>query len=185
MATKKRNSKKSPKVRTLKARSAKPRAAKARAKPAAKKPKRVAKRVAKKAKPVAAKRNVAAKKKKAPPAARPAARHARAKPIRRRDATGHLNPSYAAGLRALSEHESETSSFVERPRSSDDLVEELGEEFVSQATSAEHKGEELLDQVVPEERGGPFVETSGAQEFADGTDESNPKDATREPFPKT
>jgi len=34
-----------------------------------------------------------------------------------------------------------------------------------------------------EERGGPFVQTSGSEEFAYDTDESNPIDATREPFP--
>ena len=43
----------------------------------------------------------------------------------------------------------------------------------------------MLDQVVEEEQGGPFVETNGAQEFAPGTDASNPKSAKREPFPTT
>jgi len=125
---------------------------------------------------------------KAPRAAkgkRAAASPARAKPIQRRDATGHLNAKYASELRALSSRDAEPSSFVAKPRSTDDLVEELGEEFVSQATSAEHEGEDVLNQEVPEERGGPFVETSGDQEFAVGTDPSNPKDATREPFPRT
>ena len=42
---------------------------------------------------------------------------------------------------------------------------------------------QALEQVVPEERGGPFVETTGGTEFAEGTDASNPKGAKPEPFP--
>ena len=76
-------------------------------------------------------------------------------------------------------------SFVDQPRSKDDLVEELGEEFVAEATSAEHAGEDILDQEVPEDRGGPFVETTAKEEFGYGTDLSNPKGAKREPFPTT
>jgi hypothetical protein len=116
--------------------------------------------------------------------ARPSA--PRAKPIRRRDGSGHLDPKYAAELRAQSSHpDAEPGGFIERPRSKDDLVEELGEGFVEEATSAEHSGENALDAEVSEERGGPFVETSGATEFAHGTDPSNPKGASREPFPRT
>ena len=37
---------------------------------------------------------------------------------------------------------------------------------------------------VPEDRGGPFVVTTGGEEFADDVDESNPEGATREPFPR-
>jgi hypothetical protein len=40
-------------------------------------------------------------------------------------------------------------------------------------------------QQVPEEDGGPFVVTRDEDELAGGTDESNPEDATREPFPTT
>jgi hypothetical protein len=65
----------------------------------------------------------------------------------------------------------------------DELAEELAEEFVSSATSGEEAGEDGLEQVVPEENGGPFIQTSGDAEFADGTDESNPADAEVEPFP--
>jgi len=159
------------------------------AKPAARKAAAPRRATAPKKKPRAAARK-AGKTTKAAKRARVAARAkasaaAGAKSIHRRDATGHLDPKYAAELRALSSRDADPSSFVARPRSTDDLVEELGEEFVSQATSAEHEGEDLLDQEVPEERGGPFVETSGDQEFAVGTDPSNPKDATREPFPRT
>jgi hypothetical protein len=112
---------------------------------------------------------------------------ARAKPLmRREDHAGHLDPRYAAELRRQSGRPTpEPDSFVNRPRSKDDLVEELGEEFVGQATSGEYEGEDLQDQQVAEERGGPFVETSASTEFAEGTDPSNPKGATREPFPRT
>ena len=66
----------------------------------------------------------------------------------------------------------------------DDLAESLAEEFVHSATSGENQAEEALDQIVPEEIGGPFVETSAEEEFADGTDESNPSDAEPEAMPR-
>jgi hypothetical protein len=69
-------------------------------------------------------------------------------------------------------------------RSDDDLAEVLGEEFVHSATSAENMTEEALEQVVSEEIGGPFVESTPEEEFADGTDESNPPDAQPEPLPR-
>jgi hypothetical protein len=52
----------------------------------------------------------------------------------------------------------------------DDLAEELGEEFVRSATSGEQAAQDIRDEEVPEESGGPFVETSGRSEFAYGTD---------------
>jgi hypothetical protein len=122
----------------------------------------------------------------AKPAPKPARKKAKRPPVRRRDGAGHLDPQYAADLRAKSWRPPEDpESFIERPRSRDDLVEELGEEVVAEATSAEHEGEDILDQEVPEERGGPFVETTGAEEFAHGIDASNPRGAKREPFPRT
>jgi hypothetical protein len=66
----------------------------------------------------------------------------------------------------------------------DDLAESLAEEFVHSATSGENQAEETLDQVVPEEIGGPFIETSAEEEFADDVDESNPTDAEPEPMPR-
>jgi hypothetical protein len=144
-------------------------------------------------KPTGAKKALARGKK--PAAVRKAATRAKkpaakkpgiAKTIRRRDGAGHIDPQYAADLRAKSGRpERDPASFLERPRSTDDLVEELGEEVVGEATSAEHEGEDRLDQEVPEERGGPFVETTGAEEFGHGIDASNPKGAKREPFPTT
>jgi hypothetical protein len=68
---------------------------------------------------------------------------------------------------------------------SDDLAENMAEEFLQSATSGENVSEEAMDQVVAEELGGPFVETSAEEEFAGGTDESNPPDAEREPLPVT
>lgn len=68
-------------------------------------------------------------------------------------------------------------------RISDDLAESLAEEFLLSATSGD-TGDEAHDQSVPEEIGGPFVETTAGEEFADGFDGSNPADATAEPLPQ-
>ena len=101
--------------------------------------------------------------------------------VKRRDGTGHLDPKYAAELRAL----------VDRPKDddrafpSDALSQELGEEFVETVTSGEDEGNEIRDKRVTEELGGPFTVTSGGTEFASGVDPSNPKRSTREPFPRT
>lgn len=68
-------------------------------------------------------------------------------------------------------------------RTRDDLAEELAEQFVASATSAEDTMPEELDQEVPEEIGGPFVESDAGREYATGTDPSNPRSAAREPMP--
>jgi len=65
----------------------------------------------------------------------------------------------------------------------DDLAENLAEDYLQAATQG-MEVEEDHDQVVPEELGGPFVETSAAEEFALDTDEANPEDASREPLPR-
>jgi hypothetical protein len=65
----------------------------------------------------------------------------------------------------------------------DDLAEELGEEYVESATSGEQSAEAVRDAEMPEETGGPFVETSATTEFGYDTDASNPKGAKRAPFP--
>lgn len=54
----------------------------------------------------------------------------------------------------------------------DDLAEMLGEEFVRSVTSGEEQGVELRDEAVPEEEGGPFVESSAQKEFANTEDDS-------------
>ena len=65
----------------------------------------------------------------------------------------------------------------------DDLAESLAEEFIQSATRGSDD-DEALDGVVPEELGGPFVETSAAEEFANDTDDMNPPDAEPEPLPR-
>jgi hypothetical protein len=69
-------------------------------------------------------------------------------------------------------------------RTDDDLAEMRGEDFVRAATTGEDAEDETMDEVVPEEYGGPFVETAAAEEFAMGPDESNPEDAMAEPLPR-
>jgi hypothetical protein len=66
----------------------------------------------------------------------------------------------------------------------DDLAETLAEDFVRSATTGEDAEDDTMDQIVPEEIGGPFVETSASEEFALGPDESNPDDAMAEPLPR-
>ena len=65
----------------------------------------------------------------------------------------------------------------------DDLAENLAEDYLQAATQG-MEVEEDHDQIVPEEIGGPFVETTAADEFAHDTDEANPEDAAREPLPR-
>jgi hypothetical protein len=100
--------------------------------------------------------------------------------VKRRDATGHLDPKYAADLRALESPKDDDRAFA-----SDALSRELGEEFVETVTSGEDEGNELRDKRTTEELGGPFTVSSGGTEFASGVDPSNPKTSTREPFPRT
>jgi len=116
----------------------------------------------------------------------PALAKAAKQPIRRRDGSGHLDPKYAATLRRLSGAPApKEDNFVDGSRSKDDLAEILAEQFVERATTGEEEAEEMLDQEVPEERGGPFVPSTAGAEFAEGTDPSNPKGSKREPFPTT
>jgi hypothetical protein len=68
-------------------------------------------------------------------------------------------------------------------RIKDDLAEELAEEFLTSATSAEESLPDALDREVPEDSGGPFVPSTGKQEFARGVDASNPRGAEKEAFP--
>jgi hypothetical protein len=98
------------------------------------------------------------------------------------------------GARPFEPHRQERSdradAFLPDPdggpaHSEDDLAESLGEGFVEAATTAQSTNNgKLDDEVVPEEIGGPFVESDDAQEFASGVDESNPADAEREPLPR-
>ncbi len=107
--------------------------------------------------------------------------------LKRRDATGHLDPRYAAELRLRSLENSprqeEDQAFLDHPKSREPLAEVLGEEFVAAATTGEDVRLDALNRGMPEDDGGPFVITRGRDEFARGSDPSSPKDATREPFP--
>ncbi len=67
--------------------------------------------------------------------------------------------------------------------SSDEFSGELARDFLQAAETAEDNLEEHSDEVEDEENGGPFVESSGDKEFAEGTDESNPEGSEVEPFP--
>ncbi len=69
------------------------------------------------------------------------------------------------------------------PTAADDLADLLAEEYVRSVTSGEEQGVEMRDEEVPEEAGGPFIETSGRKEFGYDVDESNPEDAEAEPLP--
>ena len=70
-----------------------------------------------------------------------------------------------------------------RHRAADDdpLAEMLGEDYVQAATSGESSYADVADEVTMEELGGPFLESSSANELAD--DEPETPEATREPFP--
>jgi hypothetical protein len=105
----------------------------------------------------------------------------------RRDGSGHINPAHAERLREIGNETKgvEPNAFVEGKESDDALAQELGEEAVLSMTTGQDELAEDRDEATEEEAGGPFLEVSGAQEFAGGTDESNIDDATREPFPTT
>ena len=102
-----------------------------------------------------------------------------------------MNPKYAADLRAKSRESREDlkvdRAFLRKSKSreKDSLSEELGAEVVMTMTSAEDQSARLQEADVEEEVGGPFVITPARREFARGTDRSNPRKSTREPFPKT
>jgi hypothetical protein len=113
----------------------------------------------------------------------------KATPIRRRDGTGHLDAGYAAMLREKSLEgrvQDRDGAFIGRSgRSRDNLAEAMGETWIETATSGEDENEDVFNQSVPEDEGGPFVTTTAGQEFAEGTDASNPKGSKREAFPRT
>jgi hypothetical protein len=109
-------------------------------------------------------------------------------PIKREDRPGHLDPKHAASLRAMSEEgrtHDDDRAFLGAGQPADELAEELGEEAVLAMTSGEDGLTDERDEATEEEAGGPFVTSTGKEEFARGTDKSNPRSAEREPFPKT
>lgn len=112
--------------------------------------------------------------------------------LRRRDATGHIDPRYARELLAKARENrndddspDSTRAFLHGSRSDEPLAEELAEAFLEAATSGEEAEASRRDEVTPDEYGGPFVYTSGREEYALDLDESNIAEATREPLPRT
>lgn len=87
--------------------------------------------------------------------------------------------------RRLAEKRVEGSAYSAATLSRDPMAEQLAETFVATALSGEGDEQAFFDQVVPEELGGPFIETGEGDEFARGIDESNPRSTRREPFPRT
>lgn len=69
-------------------------------------------------------------------------------------------------------------------RTRDNLAENLAEEFISSATSAEGNAEDVRDEFFSEEIGGPFVTANPDEEYATTTDDMNPAGASKEPFPR-
>jgi len=113
-------------------------------------------------------------------------------PVKRRDATGHLDPHYERDLLAKarasrnSDGDAEAlHAFISGPASAEELSEELGEAYLESVTSGDQSEADRHERITPDELGGPFVVSSARREFADGTDESNIAEATREPLPRT
>jgi hypothetical protein len=105
--------------------------------------------------------------------------------VEHRNGAGHLDPAYAAQLRGRVQdraRRSDERAFVFRTSRADQGSEQTGEEFVMTVTGGDN-GQAADDEDRSEEQGGPFVETKAGVEFAYDTDETNPADATREPFP--
>jgi hypothetical protein len=137
----------------------------------------------------APKRKSAVKRKAAPArkAAPKAKTKAKAKPVAKEAERRRLLSEERALERDV-ENEEESSTL---PQSAeyipgaldDDLAEELGEAVVETATTGAQADEDIRDEEVPEEVGGPFVPSTARKEFALGTDESNPEDAEPADFP--
>ena len=83
----------------------------------------------------------------------------------------------------MKRHDTE-NGFLRGARAHDPLAEELAIELMEKVTGG-GDGVELRDRFFEEEIGGPFVHTTAGEEFADDVDESNPRYARREPFPRT
>ncbi len=74
--------------------------------------------------------------------------------------------------------EPEVKGFTGAQIRGDSLAEGLGEDFVRVATSGEDDAEDMLDEVYVEELGGPFVESTGAEEFSYEMDPGDPEEST-------
>jgi hypothetical protein len=87
-----------------------------------------------------------------------------------------------------SENENEETQMRDNPEYIEDAVtdplgEEMGEAAVESELSGDQEVENIRDEDLDDEEGGPFVTTSGNQEFAKGSDGSNPADAEPAAFP--
>ncbi len=105
-----------------------------------------------------------------------------------RRTTNGVRPRPAQPSHGFHQRSDDGTAFMPDPeggpaRIADDLAENLAEDYLQAATQG-MEVEEDHDQVVPEEIGGPFVETTAAEEFAHDTDGANPEDASREPLPR-
>ena len=65
----------------------------------------------------------------------------------------------------------------------DDLAQAMAEELLRSATSGQDRDQDALDATVPEEMGGPFIETTDLQEMAFDKDANNPPGTVPEPLP--
>ncbi len=63
------------------------------------------------------------------------------------------------------------------PGREDDLAELLGEAYVQSVTSGSPAAEDFRDELLTEEEGGPYVETSAEDEMIDDIDDTNVADA--------
>lgn len=68
-------------------------------------------------------------------------------------------------------------------RIDDDLAESLAEEYLRAATTGEEHSDEAHEELVDEELGGPFIQTSAAEEFGHVVDPM-PDDWEREALPQ-
>src|SRR4051794_22137129 len=87
------------------------------------------------------------------------------------------------------ERSDDADAFIADPgdgpaRTDDELAEEVARDFLQAATTGRGLGDEIEDEPTDEERGGPFIVTSGEDELAAGTDAPNPPEGMREPLPR-
>lgn len=101
------------------------------------------------------------------------------------DATGHVQPTYAAQQH---EHSADPDphGFLRDDRH-DPASQSLqsGEQFVEDATSSSGGQQDAADQITSEELGGPFVETDAATELSEVAPEDGPDEAADPPVSKT
>jgi len=87
--------------------------------------------------------------------------------VLREDHAGHLDPDYAASLRARGREgraEDDERAYVSGTQTRDTLAEELAEDAVSSMTGGENGLATARDAAVDEDAGGPFVPTTLAAE---------------------